>query len=155
MISAEKEAERRKMDEQRGAIFNQIDCIGPDERFDKVKFLFEAHIELLDLIKQDHRPVYQEAIEKLRHSICPDFLGLLAESKECVKRLYPRNQPEVFLRLSGLLDDTEQRKAEKLKCEDKKRWQNLFLTNKSIRDVEGYLRKKEKKQKAFEMVSEQ
>ena len=29
------------------------------------------------------------------------------------------------------------------------------MTNKSIRDVEGYLRKKEKKRKAFEMVSEE
>ena len=77
---------------------------------------------MLDIIKQDHRQVYQEAIEKLKHSICPDFLGLLAESKECVKRLYPRNQPEVFQRLQGIMDDTELRKAEKLKTEDKKRW---------------------------------
>lgn len=43
------------MDEERGEIFDQIDCKGPDERFDKVKFLYETHVEMLEMIKRNHR----------------------------------------------------------------------------------------------------
>lgn len=39
------------MNEDRDEMFGQIDRINPDERYDKVKFIYETNIEILDIIK--------------------------------------------------------------------------------------------------------
>lgn len=87
---AERDAEERQMNQDRESMFHQIDAIDPNERYDKVKFIYETNIDILEFIKRDYRDAYKDAFDKLRKQTCPDFLKLLENNQECVKRLYPK-----------------------------------------------------------------
>ena len=47
-------------------MFNQIDAIVPNERYDKVKFIYETNVDILEYIKRDYKDVYKDAFNKLR-----------------------------------------------------------------------------------------
>ena len=74
---AERDAEERKMNRDKDSMFRQIDAIDPNERYDKVKFIYETNVDILEYIKRDYKDVYKDAFQKLRNQTCPDFLNLL------------------------------------------------------------------------------
>ena len=47
-------------------MFSQIDAIDPNERYDKVKFIYETNVDILEYIKRDYKDVYKDAFNKLR-----------------------------------------------------------------------------------------
>ena len=74
---AERDEEERKMNRDKDSMFRQIDAIDPNERYDKVKFIYETNVDILEYIKRDYKDAYKDAFQKLRNQTCPDFLDLL------------------------------------------------------------------------------
>jgi hypothetical protein len=53
---------------------------------------------------------------------------LFSRNKEWLKRLYPKNQPDVYLRLQKSFDDKEQRRMDLLKFREQRKWQIRSMT---------------------------
>lgn len=76
-----------------------VDNLHPEARFDRLRFIFETNIDLIEIIKDRFKDTYTEAFRLYKSKTCPKFPELLKENTKVVKRLYPSHQPEVFLRL--------------------------------------------------------
>ena len=73
-----------------------VDNLKPDARFDRLKFVYETNIDMIEILQTKHRNTYNEIRQEYKSMICPKMEHLLKESTDVIKRLYPSKQPEVF-----------------------------------------------------------
>lgn len=120
----EKQNQRRK----------HIDFGDAQLTFDRVRFIYETNIELIDVLKRHFKDVYKQALEICRQEICPDLQELLKVDAAALKRIYPLNQPDVFLRLQAHVKEKEQKELQKELNQSKERIENLNWEQKPINE---------------------
>lgn len=64
-ILKEKEMEQQKLKE--------VDIMDAQIRFDRVKFIYDTNIDLLDIIKNQFKDTYKQAFEIYRERTCPQI----------------------------------------------------------------------------------
>ena len=101
----------------------------PDLKFDRLKFIFETNIDLLEIIQLNFKEVYVSALGMLKKQVCPDLLELLKENSSVVKRLYPKHQPDVYLRLQQSQDEKLKKKRMQLRLQDEQDWNDKIVTS--------------------------
>lgn len=113
-----------------------------DDQFDHVRFLFETNVDIVELLKQRDPQLYRDILHLLKHKTILDHQktlrdgnnpvkqewreALLEASGNQLKRLYPRNQPEVFKRLQKVAEDKELSSMKALNDTNKIRWEQKF-----------------------------
>lgn len=85
----------------------ELQRLQPEERFDRLRFLFETNLDLVEIFKQREPQLYRDALAFLKHKAVSDNEkalredanpakqqwreALLENSSNQLKRLYPRN----------------------------------------------------------------
>lgn len=102
-----RERERIATENYEKARMKEIDQLDVQTHFDHLKFVFNSSIDMLELIRKQSQEAYYQAFEVYKQLTCPKYEELILENSRVLKRLYPSNQPEVFLRLQKYINDKE------------------------------------------------
>lgn len=126
--------------------FLDMEKMSKTERFDRIKFMYETNLELIEMIKDTEPTLYMQCVKELKaqaiESYNPENDILFNKDKDWLKRLYPQNQPEVFMRLQNLVNEKEQRKQKELHMKQEQRYFSMALTkNQNLSNLQTSLKK--------------